>query len=373
MPAYLSDEQIDTVRDAAIAQFMNPMDRPLLFDGVMPNYVSNLPIHPVPAYQIASDLMRMNADGRLINSSVPLQQWLHNAARMTLQAARRAIFDEAYDEVSAKSAGMPDLGEAGDVSDIKEAIVFTDDTVDFDFLSGGTAAGESVGRLVVRPYENGQPRVKNGSPESPHAGTGWLITPSLLMTNHHVITARDRENGAIPMVGTTDLALQAGNSVVTFDYNSDDDDGSGVDAHVSELLAASPQLDYAIVRLTEDSGRKPLRICAMPLTASLKDNIAVNVIQHPGGREKRVGLRNNIVYDAGQLDLRYFTDTRAGSSGAPVFTDQWEVCALHRGAKKVKVPFQGKTSSYLNVGTQITAVLADLKVNFPDLHKEICG
>jgi len=369
MTVYLRESQLDKVRDAAIAQFLNPMERPLLFEGVMPMYVAMLPIQAAMAMQITSDLMRMNADERLVDSSVPLQQWLRNAARMTLDLGRRAVFEDAHDDVTAKSAGMPDLGAAAEVSDIKEAIVFTDDTLAFGFLAAGTVAGSSVGRILVRPYENGAPRLSNGAPENPHAGTGWLITSTMLVTNHHVINARAKRDGDVPMASEVDLALQAKHSTVTFDY--DTDGAPGVDVDSSELLAWSRELDYAVVRLAEDSGRQALPVHAMTVTATQADNVAVNVIQHPDGKEKRVGLRNNVVYDSSVRDLRYFTDTKPGSSGSPVLTDGWRVCALHRGAKRVDVPFQGKTSSYVNVGTQISAILSDLQARYPALYAEI--
>jgi hypothetical protein len=62
--------------------------------------------------------------------------------------------------------------------------------------------------------------------------------------------------------------------------------------------------------------------------------------------------------------VRYFTDTDRGSSGSPVCDDRWRVVALHRGARHVSgVQFQGKDEAFVNFGSQIQAVLADIGAN----------
>ena len=42
-----------------------------------------------------------------------------------------------------------------------------------------------------------------------------------------------------------------------------------------------------------------------------------------------MALRQNQVVDIFDLYVTYQTDTATGSSGAPVFNDQWDVVALH--------------------------------------------
>jgi hypothetical protein len=55
----------------------------------------------------------------------------------------------------------------------------------------------------------------------------------------------------------------------------------------------------------------------------------VSIIQHPSGERKQLALRENQVVDVLDSFLHYRTDTSPGSSGSPVFNDQWEVVALH--------------------------------------------
>ena len=52
MPTYLAPDDLDTVREAAIASFADPQARPLLFEGVLPAYVATLPYLQSPALQI---------------------------------------------------------------------------------------------------------------------------------------------------------------------------------------------------------------------------------------------------------------------------------------------------------------------------------
>ena len=55
----------------------------------------------------------------------------------------------------------------------------------------------------------------------------------------------------------------------------------------------------------------------------------LNIIQHPDGAPKRVALRQNRFTALLERFMHYETDTMPGSSGSPVFNDQWQVVCLH--------------------------------------------
>jgi endonuclease I len=55
----------------------------------------------------------------------------------------------------------------------------------------------------------------------------------------------------------------------------------------------------------------------------------VNIVQHPKGQYKQFVSRANELVDILESYLHYVTDTEQGSSGSPVYNDQWEVVALH--------------------------------------------
>ncbi|MFI2351644.1 trypsin-like peptidase domain-containing protein [Streptomyces sp. NPDC019443] len=368
MNAYLSPDEILQVRDTALETGLaDPSVRPLLFDGIMPKYRGTLPLLPAPGQQVHSDLNAMNRVERLVDGSVPLEIWLRNAVAQSTEAAALAVLQRALDDVARSAGGEPDIMAGMPAPEIKEEIVHRDDTVPFDFLRGGELAGTAVARIKVLPYQGGAPLQPNGFP---HSGTGWLIAPNLLITNHHVVNARTGTGAGRPQAEADDLRLQALHARARFDYDTDDVETE--EATISELVAADPELDYAVLRLTAAPLRPVLKLAKESLAVAKGDFVAVNIIQHPGGQPKRVALRNNLVYEADESDVRYFTDTRGGSSGSPVFTDDWKVVALHRGTRRVEdVMFQGRTTAFVNVGTQMGIVMRHLKANSPDIHAEI--
>ncbi|MFD9302534.1 trypsin-like peptidase domain-containing protein [Streptomyces sp. NPDC060048] len=368
---YLSQDDVVLLRDTAVeAGLTDPALRSLLFAGILPKYRGSLPLLAAPGQQIHSDLNEMNRVERLIDGTVPLAVWLRNAADQLTDAAARDVVLKALDRVARDAAGEPDVALDVPTGETKEEIVFRDDTVPFAFLSGGALAGSSVARIKVLPYQGGallQPLAL------PHNGTGWLISPDLLVTNHHVVNARKRTDGQQQVVDPADLRLQAQGSRSRFDYLSEDD-ADAEEAHASELVAWDEELDYAVLRLTGVPPRPFLRVATAPLAVAKDTPVALNIIQHAGGEPKRIALRNNLAFEADDRDVRYFTDTRGGSSGSPVLTDDWTVVALHRGTRRVSdVSFQGKNTAFVNVGTQLSAIMAHLREHSPQVHDEIAA
>ncbi|MER8043619.1 trypsin-like peptidase domain-containing protein [Streptomyces sp. NPDC094032] len=366
---YLSDAELLRVQSAAVEAGLADTElRPRLFAGTTRHFRAGLPLRTTPFEQIRSDLLTVNRVERLIDGTVPLEVWLRNALTLTTQQGSVAVFQRALDDVARDAAGEPELPVDFLPGEVKEEVVFRDDTVPFEFLQGGFTAGAAVARISVPPYESGAPL----QPAYPHAGTGWLIAPGLLVTNHHVVNARTRTPGTPrALVSDDDLQLQVRNSRSRFDYGSDETETE--EATAGALVAWDETLDYAIMRLTSEQPERPvLRVSAVPLAPTASEQVAVNIIQHPGGRPKRVALRNNLVYQADERDVVYFTDTRGGSSGSPVLDDAWTVVALHRGTKRIEeVDFQGRATAFVNVGTQMSRVLAHLRENRPEVYEEI--
>ena len=95
-------------------------------------------------------------------------------------------------------------------------------------------------------------------------------------------------------------------------------------------------LDFALVAVGgEDALRGSYDFC--PLIAQegkILIGDPINIIQHPKGEMKQIVVRENQLLDLPQkkaLDryAHYEADTEPGSSGSPVFNDQWDVVALH--------------------------------------------
>jgi endonuclease G len=153
-------------------------------------------------------------------------------------------------------------------------------------------------------------------------GTGFMVSPRLLLTNNHVLPSKE----------------SARFSEVEFDYQNDRF-GRPLPVMVYGLdpeafYATSVELDYSLVAVAPRStaGRELnsyawTRLVGTQGKALLGDSL--NIIQHPRGEMKQIVLRSNELVDLLDDFAHYSTDTEPGSSGSPVFNDQWEVVALH--------------------------------------------
>jgi endonuclease G, mitochondrial len=329
-----------------------------LLTSLPPAYAAALPQDGAPLGRLMITLNDLNRTERLIDGTVPFVLWLRSAVLYAGSKPKPLdVINRALATVSGGGAGGPPPNFSGK----NERIVGTNDLLPFDFLRRGAEAGRSVAKLTVSRYDNGQPTRANGVPVR-HLGTGWLLSPALLITNHHVVNARDDGE---PDASAGDLALQAQSVEVQFDYEAT---GATVPSQkVAALEAFAPlggPLDYAILRLQNAVDRKPLSIATTPLTLppSPDSYPSVNIIQHPQGDPKMVACRNNLVTRADGAQLWYFTDTMRGSSGAPVLDDRWMVIALHKKWDYLSgVTYQGRDTAWANQGTQMFAIVDHLR------------
>jgi V8-like Glu-specific endopeptidase len=179
-------------------------------------------------------------------------------------------------------------------------------------------------------------------------GTAALIGPDLLLTNHHVLHDWDRGGAAA-------VAVDA-----WFGYELDEVGQArqlSVVPCVAATITGERDHDWAVVRTAEappgDSAMLSLRGAAAPRPGDY-----VFIIQHPEGGPKMIGLSHNLVRHVDNDVLQYWTDTKAGSSGAPVFNSRWEVVGLHH--RWVEAP-DGDGAAYRNQGRRIERVLEGLE------------
>lgn len=364
---YLTDDQLYEVQQAAQDAGLL-VERVALFAPIDPSFAARIQRAGADLAQLTIDLHKLNATRRLTDGSIPLQVWLRQAAMLRSNEEAQVVFRKYGDIVRQKASGEPQNSpKLDDVPLANEKIIIQNDILPLGFLMGALTASRSVVKLEVPRYLNGKPELDGTGMPVLFAGTAWLIAPKLLITNHHVVKAR--ELGEAP-ADATDLKLQSENATAIFDYESSTRVGERV--FVSELLDADIGLDYALLRLKADPGRPALTVLGSSVHLPPTQYLPVNIVQHPLGLEKKIALRNNLIRDITETEMQYFTDTQGGSSGSPVFDDTWRVVALHKASRSVTgVSFQGKDTAFINVGTPIAAICKRLRENKPAVWTEI--
>jgi V8-like Glu-specific endopeptidase len=202
-------------------------------------------------------------------------------------------------------------------------------------------------------------------------GTGFLVGPKIVLTCHHVINSLLAEGGE-PRKGIQDQVT------FRFDFHRtaegevtpgvewrlakrkwllDHSPVSKVDLALKAGLPAKTELDYALLRLEPPDG-DPSRGW-LPLEAvKVAANEPLFIVGHPdeGAGTQRLSLETNAVigFNKNETQLRYRTNTKAGSSGSPCFTHNWKVVALHHS----KDPASAAT---YNEGIPCSAILSLLE------------
>lgn len=353
----LEPAELRQIRDAMITGNLTLIDRPELLYLVNPMVAAALPIYMVVLSQFNSDLINLNNYTNMPDGSIPLRNYLENVADKLYGKQEASVIQGMLEKVSTftLTSSRPVNLVPKDAGN--ERAIFRDDMLDYDFLLTGSRVGAAVAKILVSGFEGGNPLITENGTQLVGSGTCWLATKDLIITNHHVINNRLRDND---FADDDDLLLQAKSATVQFDY--DRQNANVTTVSVSELICSERNLDYALLRLANTLDRKPLSIHSRIMSPPPGDYVPVNIIQHPNGNPKRVAIRNNLVNSASDETLSYFTDTLSGSSGSPVFNDAWKVVALHRGWQPVvNINFQGKNTAYANYGTQILKIMAHIK------------
>ena len=219
-------------------------------------------------------------------------------------------------------------------------------------------------------------RFQSDKLNKPCCGSGFMVSPNLLLTNNHVLGSE----------------TEAESASVIFYYESDDS------ALASRLRTAkldperffktSTKLDYTLVFVDfADAVTAPIAPVVLPLysDAALRDAFldrTMFVIQHAGGKVKEVShFSGHVTVDATIEHLQYNMDTEQGSSGSPVLNAILKVIALHHQYVPKRVGGQielkdntlrspleivqqqipaSQIKCVANQGVTITAIVADL-------------
>ncbi len=258
-----------------------------------------------------------------------------------------------------------------DLAGANRAVVFErqigrSDLLRINYLERGLRASKAVGHIDVR----------NGNDTPVADGTGFLISPRLLMTNAHVLLDDDEGNHSLVEFDYEDdvNSLPKRKRIFTlradeFFFRNEDLDVAVVAVSPTDIRGEVSLSEYGYLRLRGVSGK------AMP-------NENVTIVQHPQGRSKEIACRANRVIRRQGVYIHYAADTDPGSSGAPVFSDEWEIVALHHAGVRatdengqilnkdgqVWDESQGEDAIRweANEGIRISAIVADLQSALDD-------
>lgn len=253
-----------------------------------------------------------NAPRRVIDTDTESDLQRLREKRELVRNGGALALDDA-DRVVARGKRLAD--DPDEVSDVAaaERIIGTNELVHAHFLSRGARAARAVGRIV---------QVSSRGDVLGPVGTASMISPSVLITNNHVLETRSAAEGhAIEFGFEYDIS---GRVSATLLYKLDS----------ASLFLTDPDLDVSVVATTPDAeGQAPgERFGYNPLTAESGSFVIgdpLNIVQHPAGGMKQVSIRENLLIDHDDVFLVYETDTEPGSSGSPVFNDQWDLVAIH--------------------------------------------
>jgi len=180
-------------------------------------------------------------------------------------------------------------------------------------------------------------RIKIGGDLTPSGyGTGFLITKNLIMTNNHVLRTQNVAASSIAEFG-----YEIGEEMVRVALDSD------------IFFLTHAELDFTIVGCNDSrlDEIEPVRLLRNPATVTRKER--VNIIQHPSARKKEIAIHDNEVLRILDKVIRYRTDTEPGSSGSPVFNNNWDLIALHHAGW-----YEDDPKKAINEGIRISSIVA---------------
>jgi V8-like Glu-specific endopeptidase len=181
------------------------------------------------------------------------------------------------------------------------------------FLPRGARAARPVARVSALVHGRDVP-----------IGTGFLVSPTLVMTNNHVLPLPSVARQALVELG------------VELDIDNRPQLPVQLTLDPRRFFFTDVDLDVTVVSVASGDGAPPGESFGWatlgPDQGSVVTGEELNIVGHPGGRLKEIAIRDNRLVAILAEFLQYTTDTETGNSGSPVFNNQWQVVALHHAS-----------------------------------------
>ena len=319
----------------------------------------------------------------------------------TIEQAFRLMTDGAPCHLAVGDTDDPGVetgvGEDGRVTldeiPLLERMIGVNNLLPAHFLEEGAIVQRAVARVALTESHGGLPAGAGW-------GTGFLVAPTIFITNNHVVPSEGfankvrvefnyqldhHGNPQIPDSFTTDPSdLFYTNAPLDFTlvrlspkrrevpalsgtlgvHPGRWEQGEGIGGHVPTDLPYRTLLGPATPAPSiscglRDPGEKWGRFHLPGKSVKYATGQHVNIIQHPKGRRKEIGLRDNHIDKILGNHIRYTTDTEPGSSGSPVCNNSWDLVAIHHagGERKGGVWVN-------NQGVRMDKIVADIRGHF---------
>jgi hypothetical protein len=298
--------------------------------------------HPAAAWRL---LIRNASTQAVVDSYASTSRWVALGSFWTRSVGSRAAF--------------VDIEAAGDCSALAVAI----DAYAYEVSPSTKQAIHGIdGRLAipeaplrVQSLAPGVVRLRIMVPNLGQATcTGFLVSDTLLMTNQHCVSSSDEANSTLGDLGydRPDIPYRT--------------------LRVTELVAVSAPLDYALLRLEQPAPAGFARLKLNP-DFELKDGAPLLVIEHPLGGYKQVSIESCEISGTAlpgassqRTDFGHKCDTLNGSSGSPVLDEvSGTVVGLHHFG------FDPASETFVNRAVSIKWVVADLRQRQPAILREL--
>ena len=216
-----------------------------------------------------------------------------------------------------------------------------------DWLLQAVARTRSVARLGPNKFEGW--------------GSGFLVAGfwidaswsdrKLLLTNAHVCTNDSDVQAQYP------YPKDAAENTATF-LGAIGEGAEPIQIQVNEVLWTSPpsELDASLLEIEDvPKGVEKAPLCAKIPSLDKWQEKRVNILGHPMGLNLRVSLQDNRLVSVDERYLHYQTPTDPGSSGSPIFNQNWELVGIHHSASR---------EMRANEGIRIDRILEEIRETF---------